>query len=105
MYAIIQTGGKQYRVAEGDVLRVEKLLVEPGQQIRFTDVRLVGGGEDTKVGTPTVDGAAVLAEVAGQGRGEKIVVFKMKRRKGYRVKTGHRQPFTEVTITGIEAGA
>ncbi len=105
MYAIIQTGGKQYRVSEGDVLRVEKLQVEPGQQIRFTDVRLVGGGEDTKVGTPVVEGASVLADVAEQGRGEKIVVFKMKRRKGYRVKTGHRQPFTEVKITGIEAGA
>lgn len=105
MYAIIQTGGKQYRVSEGDVLRVEKLTAEAGQQIRFTDVRLVGGGEDTQVGTPNVHGAAVLAEVADQGRGEKIVVFKMKRRKGYRVKTGHRQPFTEVKITGIEAGA
>ena len=94
MYAIIQTGGKQYRVAEGDTLRVEKLQAEAGQQIRFTEVRL-----------PTVAGASVFAEVQEQGRGEKIVVFKMKRRKGYRVKNGHRQPFTEVRITGIEAGA
>ena len=105
MYAIIQTGGKQYRVAEGDTLRVEKLQAEAGQQIRFTDVRLIGGGDDTKVGTPTVAGASVFAEVQEQGRGEKIVVFKMKRRKGYRVKNGHRQPFTEVRITGIAAGA
>jgi len=105
MYAIIQTGGKQYRVAEGDTVKVEKLLAEPGQKIRFTDVRLVGGGDETKVGTPTVEGAAVSAEVADQGRGPKIIVFKMKRRKGYRVRTGHRQPYTEVRITGIEAGA
>ena len=105
MYAIIQTGGKQYRVANGDVITVEKLEGEPGQQVRFTDVRLVGGGEDTQVGTPIVPGASVLAEVADQGRGEKIVIFKMKRRKGYRVKTGHRQPYTEVKITSIEARA
>ena len=103
MYAIISTGGKQYKVAEGDTVRVEKLNAGVGARIRFDHVLLVGGDE-VKVGTPHVDGASVTAEILAQDRAKKVLVFKMKRRKGYRVKTGHRQPFTEVRITGIEAG-
>ncbi len=104
MYAIIQTGGKQYRVAEGDTLQVEKLSADVGARVRFTDVLLVKEGDEVRVGQPAVDGASVLAEVTAQDRAPKVVVFKMKRRKGHRVKRGHRQPHTEVRITGIEAG-
>ena len=103
MYAVIKTGGKQYRVAEGDTLQVEKLQGEPGDEISFDQVFLVGGGDATKVGTPTVKGAAVKAQITAQNRGKKIVVFKMKRRKNYRRKNGHRQPYTQIKITGIEA--
>lgn len=105
MYAIMQTGGKQYRVAEGDTVRVEKLDAEAGVAVRFTDVRLIGAGADVRIGAPQVDGASVLAGVRSQGLGEKVIVFKHKRRKGYRRRNGHRQPYTEVRITGIEAGA
>ena len=104
MHAIIETGGKQYRVAAGDTLRVEKLDAEVGAQLRFTRVLAIGDGADAKFGTPTVDGAAVTAEVVAQDRHSKVIVFKHKRRKGHRKKTGHRQPFTELTITGIDAG-
>ncbi len=103
MYAVIKTGGKQYRVSEGETLHVEKLPGNPGEQINFGEVLLVGGGDATKVGKPTVDGATVTAEIVSQDRGEKIIVFKMRRRKNYRRKAGHRQPYTRVKITSIKA--
>ena len=103
MYAIIKTGGKQYRVAQGETLRVEKLDVEgENNTVKFDHVLLVGGDE-VKVGTPMVEGASVDAEIVRQGRAKKIIVFKKKRRKGYHKKQGHRQAFTEVRITGINA--
>jgi large subunit ribosomal protein L21 len=103
MYAVIATGGKQYRVQEGETIQVEKLGVEAGQSITFDEVLLVGAGAEIKVGTPVLTGAKVTAEVVGNGRGEKLIIFKYRRRKGYRRKTGHRQPFTAVKITGISA--
>lgn len=103
MYAIIKTGGKQYRVSEGDRLQVEKLVGNAGDAITFDEVLLVGGGDTTKVGAPTVKGASVKAEIVDQARGKKIIVFKLKRRKNYRRKQGHRQLYTDVRITGIKA--
>ena len=100
-YAVIATGGKQYRVSEGSVLRVEKLEKAVGEKIEFGDVLLLGG-EQVVVGKPHVQGAKVTAEVLSQGRHKKIIVFKMKRRKNYRRKYGHRQPFTELKITAIQ---
>lgn len=100
MYAVIKTGGKQYRVAEGDVLRVEKLEGEPGATVEFGQVLMIGGDE-VKLGSPEVDGGRVTAEILSQGRNRKIDVIKFKRRKGYHRKHGHRQHFTEVKITGI----
>jgi large subunit ribosomal protein L21 len=101
MYAVIKTGGKQYRVSEGDTLQVEKLGGKPGDAVTFEEVLLVGGGDNPKVGRPLVGGAKVKAEIVAQDRGEKLIVFKLKRRKNFRRKIGHRQPFTEVKITGI----
>ena len=101
MYAVIRTGGKQYRVAENDTLQIEKLSVEPGETVDF-DVLAVGEGADLKIGTPTVDGASVTGEVVRHGRSKKVIVFKFKRRKNYKRKKGHRQHFTEIRITGIE---
>ena len=103
MYAVIKTGGKQYRVSEGDVLQVEKLAGNAGDEISFGEVLLVGDGEATKVGKPLVKGAAVKAQIVSQGRDRKVLVFKMRRRKNYRRKAGHRQPFTALKITGISA--
>lgn len=103
MYAIIKTGGKQYRVSEGQTLRVEKLDGEKGDSVRLDTVLLVGGEGETRIGKPTVDGAAVDAQIVRQGRAKKIIVFKKKRRKGYHKKQGHRQAFTELKITGISA--
>jgi large subunit ribosomal protein L21 len=102
MYAVIKTGGKQYRVSEGQLLRVEKLPGSAGDKVTFGEVLLVGG-DSPKVGRPLVAGAAVAAEITGQDRGKKIVVFKFRRRKNYRRKNGHRQPYTELKITGITA--
>src|SRR5947208_15078302 len=102
MFAVIQTGGKQYRVAEGDKLRVEKLIGDIGAKVTFDKVLLIGG-EAVKVGTPLVAGAAVSAEIVAQGRDKKLIVFKFRRRKNYRRKAGHRQPFTELKITGVSA--
>ena len=102
MYAIIATGGKQYKVAEGDVIRVEKLGVEAGQAITFDQVLAVNNGE-LAVGCPTVAGATVSATVMGEGRGKKIIVYKYKRKTGYHKKNGHRQAYTEVTIDKINA--
>jgi large subunit ribosomal protein L21 len=101
MYAVIKTGGKQYRVAQGEKLRVEKLLGNVGDSITLDEVLLVGSGEGIKVGAPTVSGAKVQAKIVAQDRGEKIIIFKFRRRKNYRRKTGHRQPFTALEITGI----
>ncbi len=102
MYAVIKTGGKQYRVSQGDRIRVEKLNGDVGSSLEFDDVLMVGG-DKVLVGTPTVEGAKVTAEITGQDKAKKVIVFKMKRRKGYRRKRGHRQPYTELKITGINA--
>ncbi len=103
MYAVIQTGGKQYRVASGDRLRVEKLAGDKGATLTFDKVLMVGGeAASTKVGNPLVAGAKVTATIVAQDRAKKIIVFKLKRRKNYRRKHGHRQSFTEIQITGIE---
>ncbi|WP_348673025.1 50S ribosomal protein L21 [uncultured Abyssibacter sp.] len=101
MYAVIKTGGKQYRVAEGDVIRVETLQAEAGDTITFDEVLMVGEGESVKIGKPFVEGSSVTAEVAGEGRGDKIRVIKFKRRQGYKRTQGHRQNYTELKITGI----
>ena len=98
MYAIIATGGKQYRVSEGDVLYIEKIDAEVDSTVSF-DVLLVENEGDVKVGTPVVEGVKVEGKVVGQIRGEKIIVFKYKAKKNYRRKQGHRQPYTKVEIT------
>ena len=103
MYAIIRTGGKQYRVSEGDVLNVEKLNVEEGQEVVFDEVLTVVNDGDVKVGAPTVAGAKVTAKVAKQGKADKIFVFKYRAKSNYRKRQGHRQPFTKVVIEKIEA--
>jgi large subunit ribosomal protein L21 len=104
MYAVIQTGGKQYRVNQGDIIKVEKLTADVGSKVDFDQVLLVGEGTDVKVGAPIVDGAKVSGTVVEQDRHRKIVVFKMKRRKGYRRKQGHRQDYTGVRIETISEG-
>jgi large subunit ribosomal protein L21 len=104
-YAVIRTGGKQYRVAPGDFLQVEKLEGELGSELRFTDVLMTSQDGSIQVGNPTVSGASVTAQVVRQGRAKKILVFKKKRRKNYRRRQGHRQYITTVKVTGIEAGA
>ncbi|WP_111658200.1 50S ribosomal protein L21 [Isoalcanivorax indicus] len=101
MYAVIKTGGKQYRVEEGDLLRIEKLEVGTGEAVEFDQVLLVADGDKITVGQPLVDGAKVTAEVVEQGRHKKIRIVKFRRRKHYRKQQGHRQWFTEVKITGI----
>jgi len=103
MYAIIRTGGKQYQVAAGDTLRVEKLQGEVGDTVELSDVLLVADGEDIKIGQPVVDGAKVVAKIAEQGKAKKVLVFKKKKRKGYKVKRGHRQQFTALKIEEISA--
>ena len=100
MYAVIATGGKQYRVAEGDVIRVEKLDANVGDSVTFYEVLAVGG-EKMNVGTPYVDGASVDGEVLAQDRARKVVVYKYKPKRGYHRKNGHRQPYTELKITKI----
>ena len=104
MYAVIVTGGKQYRVKEGDRLRVEKLPAEEGAEIEFDKVLAVGDGADVTVGRPYVEGGKVSATVRGHGRGDKVKVVKFKRRKNYLRQHGHRQHFTEVEIGDIVAG-
>jgi len=103
MYAIIQTGGKQYQVAAGDTLRVEKLRGNVGETIELSDILMVVDGENVKIGRPVLDEAKVVARIAEQGRAKKVVVFKKKRRQGYRVKKGHRQQYTALTIEEISA--
>ena len=101
MYAVIQTGGKQYRVANGDVITVEKLEGEAGSEVKFDNVLMVNDGKATQVGAPLVDGATVTAEVVEQTRGDKIVVFKKKRRQGYRRTKGHRQELTVLRVLDV----
>ena len=101
MYAVIKTGGKQYRVSVGDVLAFEKIEGASGDAVSFDNVLMVADNDDIKVGTPVVDGAKVNAEILAQTKGPKITVFKMTRRKGYRKKTGHRQKLTSLKITEI----
>ncbi len=104
MFAIIKTGGKQYRVKLGETLRVEKLPVEAGATVEFSEVLLVAGeGSDLKIGLPTVVGAKVVGKVVAQERGPKITIFKFRRRKNYRRKSGHRQSYTAVRIEAIQA--
>ena len=103
MYAVIRTGGKQYKVAKDDVVSIEKLEGEAGAAVTFGEVLLVGG-ESVKAGAPLVAGASVSAEILRQGKGEKVIAFKKRRRKDSRSKKGHRQCFTEVKITEIHAG-
>ena len=100
MYAIIATGGKQYRVSEGDVIYIEKIDAQVDSTVSF-DVLLMGSDGDVKIGTPVVEGVKVEGKVVGQIRGEKIVVYKYKSKKNYRRKQGHRQPYTKVEITKI----
>jgi large subunit ribosomal protein L21 len=101
MYAVIQTGGKQYRVKSGEQLKVELLAAEVGAAVSFDRVLMVGEGDGVKVGAPFLDGARVKATVVAQGRGEKVRIFKMRRRKHYAKTQGHRQSFTEVRIDEI----
>ncbi|MDE2464044.1 MAG: 50S ribosomal protein L21 [Alphaproteobacteria bacterium] len=103
MFAVIRTGGKQYKVAKDDVLSVERLEGEAGAAVTFADVLMVGG-ETLRAGAPLVGGASVSAQIVEQGRGEKVIAFKKRRRKDSRRKRGHRQHFTKVKITEIHAG-
>ncbi len=102
MYAVFSTGGKQYRASEGDVVRVEKLDAEKGSTVELDQVLMVGEGDDVRIGTPTVDGGKVMAEVVDHGRGEKVRIIKFRRRKHSMKQMGHRQYYTELKITGIE---
>jgi large subunit ribosomal protein L21 len=102
MYAVIRTGAKQHRVVKGERLRVEKLDGEVGNELELDDVLMIGGDDTPKIGRPRVDGAVVTAKIVDQGLGSKIRVFKKERRKGFHKTIGHRQPYTEIEITGIE---
>ncbi len=104
MYAIIRTGGKQFRAEPGKTLRIPSVQLEPGESLTFDEVLLGADGDTVTVGAPVVSGAAVTAEVLRHGRGEKIIIFKHKRRKNYRRKQGHRQGFTEVRVSDINLG-
>ena len=105
MYAVIQTGGKQYRVAEGETVRVEKLPASAGDKLTFEALLFADDAGNVTVGRPLIAGSAVEAEVLEQGLGKKIIIFKYKRRKAYRRKQGHRQPYTALKITAIRPGA
>jgi large subunit ribosomal protein L21 len=105
MYAVITTGGKQYRVAQGDKVRVEKLQGNVGDKVELTRVLMIGGTESApRFGHPSIPGAKVEAKIVAQDRAKKVVIFKFRRRKNYRRKTGHRQPFTALEIVNIVAG-
>lgn len=105
MYAVFETGGKQFRAEPGTRIRIPSLEVEPGESVTFDQVLLTGDGEENvQVGTPVVEGASVKAEVIRHGRGDKVIVFKRKRRKGYRRKQGHRQNFTEIRVDEVALG-
>ncbi len=101
MYAVIKTGGKQYRVQEGDVFSIEKLNIAAGEKVVFEEVLGVGVGNDFTFGTPFIEGAQVFGRVVESGKGEKVIIYKYKAKKDYRKKQGHRQPYTMVEITGI----
>ena len=101
MYAVIRTGGKQYRVSEGDTLEIETISGEAGSAVTFEDVLLVDSGDETHVGTPVVSGASVSGTIVNHGKHRKVIVFKFRRRKDYKRKNGHRQNFTRVRIDGI----
>ena len=103
MYAVIKTGGKQYRVVQGERLKVEKLDVEVGGTVTLDQILLVSDGDKTTIGSPIVKGAKVKATVLAHGRGDKVMIFKMRRRKHYRKTQGHRQSFTEIKIDAIAA--
>jgi large subunit ribosomal protein L21 len=103
MYAVVATGGKQYKVQEGDVLRFEKMAGDIGDEVAFDQVLLVGEGDNVRIGQPVVEGASVKGSIIQQGKSKKILVFKYKRRKRFRRKQGHRQPFTSVRINAIVA--
>lgn len=103
MYAVIKSGGKQYRVSQGDTLRVEKLAAEAGSSVDIDSVLMVADGDQVTFGTPYVEGGKVTATVKGHGRGDKISIVKFRRRKHYRRQMGHRQDYTELQITGISA--
>ncbi|MEJ2382220.1 MAG: 50S ribosomal protein L21 [Gammaproteobacteria bacterium] len=104
MYAVIKSGGKQYRVSEGDTLRVEKLTADAGASLEIDSVLMVADGDNIKIGAPYVDGGKVTATVVSHGRGDKVEVIKFRRRKHHDKRTGHRQHYTELKITGISAG-
>jgi large subunit ribosomal protein L21 len=101
MYAVIRTGGKQYRVASGEKLKVEQIAVDVGSQIVLDEVLMVADGDNVVLGAPLLSGATVTAKVLGHGRGDKVRIFKMRRRKHYRKTQGHRQNYTEIEILGI----
>jgi large subunit ribosomal protein L21 len=103
MYAVIKTGGKQYKVEAGSTLRVEKLDGDAGKKVQFDEVLLVADGDKVTVGTPTVKGASVQGEIVAQELGDKLIVFKFRRRKAYRRKNGHRQQYTAIKINEIKA--
>ncbi|OGQ22262.1 MAG: 50S ribosomal protein L21 [Deltaproteobacteria bacterium RIFCSPLOWO2_02_FULL_44_10] len=102
MYAIVRTGGKQYRVSKGERFFVEKLEGDVGSVVTLDDILLIGGKGDVKLGTPTIAGAAISAKIVDQGRDKKVIVFKKKRRKGYSKKQGHRQPYTQLEVTEVK---
>lgn len=104
MYAVIESGGKQHRVEPGEVLQLEKLDIAEGGTVDFDRVMMIGDGEDVQIGTPYVEGGKVTAEVLSHGHGEKVTIIKMRRRKHYQRKAGHRQAFTEVKIKEISGG-
>lgn len=101
MYAVFKTGGKQYRVTAGEKIKVEKLLADVGSEVVMDQVLLVGSGDEVKVGAPMIAGASVQAKVLAHGRGDKVTIYKLRRRKHYEKHQGHRQSFTELEITGI----
>jgi large subunit ribosomal protein L21 len=104
-YAVVRTGGKQYRVAPGDVIRVERVVGEPGTDIELTEVLMTSGDGAVQLGKPLVAGARITARVMQQGKAKKVLVFKKKKRKNYRRHRGHRQQFTDLRVMGIESGA
>jgi len=103
MYAVVKTGGKQYRVTQDEYLKVEKLEGDVGDTIELNDVLMIADGDKLKIGTPTIDGAKVTATIKSHGRGKKVEIMKFRRRKHHQKRTGHRQSYTEITITGINA--
>ena len=104
MYAIIRTGGKQFKISPGDTIKVERLKADEGARIDLKEVLMIADGENVTLGTPCIQGASVTAEVKAQGRGPKIKIVKFKRRKHYKRQAGHRQAYTELAITGIKTG-